>query len=151
MTIAQRTAGILQSLIRTRGIPPHEAALDSAERRQQRRIETLQPATIHVTSTSQTLPALIRDFSSGGLGVVVNGRIKPGEIIIVEWHHGFLIGTVRHLRPAHDGWIAGVQLESTAAHEAVLTELAVSESKARMQQLYGGAKQPGAVRHPAPV
>lgn len=94
---------------------------------------------------------MIRDFSSGGLGMVVNGRINPGEIIIVEWHHGFLIGTVRHLRPAHDGWIAGVQLESTAAHEAVLTELAASESKARMQQLYGSPAKSAAVRHPASV
>lgn len=136
MTITQRTKELLASFVHSKAEILFRPVSDGAERRTQRRVETLQPATLHVTSMRTSFPALIREFSAGGLGVVVNGHIQPGETVIVEWHHGFLIGTVRHLRPAHDGWIAGVQLESMAAHEAVLTEMASSESRARIQQLY---------------
>ena len=136
MTVAQRTKELLASFVQSKPEIMFRPASDGAERRRQRRVQTLQPATVHVTSLRTSFPAKIRDFSTGGLGVVVNARIHPGETVIVEWHHGFLVGTVRHLCPAQGGWIAGVQLESMAAHEAVLTEMASSEWRARIEQLY---------------
>lgn len=106
------------------------------DRRTERRVETLQSAVLYVVSDNSSMAISIRDFSRRGLGLVVHKRIPVGETVIIESQHGFLVGLVRHLRPLHDGWIVGVQLEAMPAHTAVLDEMANSESRARIRQLF---------------
>ena len=96
----------------------------SIERRTDRRIATLQTAILHVVADNSSIPVSIRDFSRRGIGVAIHRKVAPGETVVIESRHGFLVGAVRHLRPLNDGWIAGIQLESVAAHTAVLTEMA---------------------------
>jgi hypothetical protein len=73
--------------------------------------------------------------SPGGLGIVVQQRFVAGETLIVEWNHGFLIGTVRHSRPGRDGWVTGIQLESVRSQRSLIAEMVTSERKARVRQL----------------
>ena len=128
----KKTANAVLSIGSTTVLPPTE--LDE-ERRSARRVQTAQNAVVRTILGSTRWIATIRDCSPGGLGIVVQQRFVAGETLIVEWNHGFLIGTVRHSRPGRDGWVTGIQLESVRSQRNLIAEMVASERKARVKQL----------------
>jgi hypothetical protein len=122
------------------GVPDSAREPAGAERRRERRVETAQQATVRSIAGDRDWPASIRDFSPGGLCLGLQTQFAVGETVIVEWNHGFLVGTVRHTRPCREGWITGLQLEAMRSHEVLIAEMTKSERQSRLQRL----RAPGA-------
>jgi hypothetical protein len=61
------------------------------------------------------LPVQLVDVSSTGLGFITNEHLDPGDVVIVEYRGGYLIGEVVYSRPAAGGYRCGLQLHSTGS------------------------------------
>lgn len=116
-------------------LPGSETPAADADRRRERRVETALPVAIRTVSGDKIFPAAIRDCSAGGLAIALEQRLAVGETVIIEWNHGFLIGTVRHSRPGRNGWITGIALEKMNSQQRLIAEMVASERNARLNQL----------------
>lgn len=56
-------------------------------------------------------PALVKNRSGSGLGLLVAVEIPPGTALRIELGDDLVLGEVMYCRPMESGWFVGVQLE----------------------------------------
>lgn len=108
------------------------SALESSgarNRRRDPRIGLRQPVQVALAGTMNVRwTAILQDFSSLGLGLVSYKSVAAGETLIVEWRHGFMVGTVRHCRVAGSHYVIGIELDSLPVNRAIVSELRSSSA-----------------------
>ncbi len=76
---------------------------------------------IVATQPSQSLAALVQDFSAGGLGLVANARLEPRSLLWLELAGTSPLGArVAHATRQDDGtWLVGCELIEPLAVETI--------------------------------
>ena len=93
--------------------------------RSQLRLETDKPVHVTVLGECETkLLGRITNYSTYGLGLLVEKRLPIGAAVKVEWSHTLLLGEVSHCRPEGDGFAIGLELEHALYNTAELARLA---------------------------
>jgi hypothetical protein len=100
------------------------SAAESRNRRREARLPVLETARVRVQNGSDPCTgATIVNFSSGGLCIMSTRRFAAGQLAVIEWAGGYFVGSVRHSKPQHGCWAAGIELEKLPATENLIREL----------------------------
>jgi len=83
------------------------------------------------------LPAVVKDASARGLGMIAAAPVRPGAAVKIEIADAIFLGEAVHCHGQEEGWLIGVRL-----HE-VLSGLAALN---RMAQEFEAFLHPAAVR-----
>jgi hypothetical protein len=76
----------------------------------------------------ETWTAVVRDMSTGGLGLVVNRRFEPGTLLIVDVHdveqttnRSLLVRVVHAVRDLDNAWFLGCSFPSAMSEAELLS------------------------------